>query len=332
MDQSTRAVRLINVTMTLALCAAATFSNQDPSELDSMARARIEQARSSIVMVKVVDQSNETISQALGFFIRKDLVATDSEIADRNSRLHLTASTKERMIKVLSSGYYFLPYVLLETQAEVSPLSLGDSERVALNDSVYMLSDSGKIAAGRVTGTATIKNTRTFLISLPIDSNNKGAPVFNRYGEVIGIAAKTPDGQSAGLAWPSHLLATLKHLGEPGVGVGAGEGPRFPVGSAAPNTDGLAANRVDTKPVRLSAPNPKYTEAARANGIQGSVVLRVLVGVDGNVNAIRVVRGLPDGLTEQAIAAVRLSKFKPATKDAKPVEFWIAVEINFNLR
>jgi Gram-negative bacterial TonB protein C-terminal len=46
----------------------------------------------------------------------------------------------------------------------------------------------------------------------------------------------------------------------------------------------------------------------------------------------RVVRGLPDGLTEQAIAAVRLSKFKPAAKDAKPVEFWIAVEINFNLR
>jgi hypothetical protein len=32
----------------------------------------------------------------------------------------------------------------LQTQAEILPLSLGDSERVAQNDAVYMLSDSGK--------------------------------------------------------------------------------------------------------------------------------------------------------------------------------------------
>ena len=104
------------------------------------------------------------------------------------------------------------------------------------------------------------------------------------------------------------------------------------VGAGASNADGSAATRVDTKPVRLSAPNPRYTEAARANGIQGSVVLRVLVGEDGYVNAIRVVRGLPDGLTEQAIAAARLSKFKPAMKDGKPVPNWVVLEINFNIR
>lgn len=331
MKQSTRGLRIINVAMLLALCAAATFG-QDPSELDSTARERMEQARAAIVMVKTVDQSNETISQAPGFFIRKDLIATDIENVDRNSRLQVTAATKVGTVKVLSSGNYFLPYVLLETPAEVSPLRLGDSERVALNDSVYMLNDSGEIAAGRITGTTTIKNTPAFLISLPINSTNKGAPVFNRYGEVIGIAAKSPDGQSAGLAWPSQLLATLKHLGEPGVGAGAGDGPRFSSGSAATNTNTSAASRVDTKPVRLSAPNPQYTEAARANGIQGSVVLRVLVGDDGNVSAIRVVSGLPDGLTEQAIAVARLSKFKPAMKDGKPVPYWVVLEINFTIR
>lgn len=331
MEQTTLRARLINVAMVLALCAAATFGNQDPSELDSTARERIEQARASIVMVKKMDQENQTISQAVGFFVRKDLVATDIEI-DRNSRVQVTAATKAGTVKVLSSGNYVLPYVLVETQAEVSPLSLGDSERVALNDAVYMFDDTGKIVSGTLTGTTTIKNTRAFLISLPIDSNNKGAPVFNRYGEVIGVAAKSPDGQSAGLAWPSDLLATLKHLGEPGVGVGAGDGPRFGVGAAASNTDVSAATRVDTKPVRLSAPNPRYTEAARANGIQGSVLLRVLVGEDGNVNAIRVVRGLPDGLTEQAIAAARLSKFKPAMKDGKPVPYWVVLEISFNIR
>src|ERR1044072_4209417 len=149
MDQSTRVVRLINVSIVLALCAAAAFSSQDPTELAASTRERIKQARDSIVTVKTVDQSNQIVSQALGFFVRKDLVATDIEI-DRNSPLHATVATKAGMIKVLSAGHYILPYVLVETQAEVSPLSLGDSERVALKDSVYMLSDTGEIAAGTV--------------------------------------------------------------------------------------------------------------------------------------------------------------------------------------
>lgn len=58
---------------------------------------------------------------------------------------------------------------------------------------------------------------------------------------MIGIAAKSSDGPSAGLAWPSHLLAMLKNLGEPGVGVGRGEEPPVRVGSAALITDGSAS-------------------------------------------------------------------------------------------
>jgi TonB family protein len=315
-----------------ALCAAATFSNQDRPDLDSTAKTRIEQARTSIVIIKTVDQANETVSQALGFFVRKDLVATDSTVLDTNSRLHLTAATKDRVIKVSSSGHYVLPYLLVEAQAEVSPLRLGDSERLALNDAVYMLNDAGEIAAGKITGTTTIKNNRAFLISLPVNSSNRGGPIFNAHGEVIGIAAKSLDGRSAGLAWPSDLLASLSHLGEPGVGVGAGNGPPFSVEPRVTHGDSSATPQVDTKPVRLNSPAPRYTEAARANRTQGSVILRVLVGVDGNANAVRVVRGLPDGLTEQAIATARLTKFKPAMKDGKPVEFWVVLEMNFNLR
>src|ERR1044071_8219510 len=183
--------RLISPAMILALCATATFS-QDSNELNSTARQRIEQARASIVVIKALDESNKTISQALGFFIRKDLVVTDNEVADRNSGHHVTAETKAGMIKVLYPGHYFLPYVLVQTQPDITPLTLADSERLAVNDSVYMLSDSGEITTGKITGTTTIKNTQAFLISLPINSDNKGSPIFNRYGEVVGIAAKSP--------------------------------------------------------------------------------------------------------------------------------------------
>jgi len=56
------------------------------------------------------------------------------------------------------------------------------------------------------------------------------------------------------------------------------------------------------------------------------------VGADGDVKQVRVVRGLPDGLTEQAIEAARQAKFKPAVKDGKPVPYWVLIQMGFNLR
>lgn len=323
-------MKLFGVALAVAVCAVATFSQQNPGELSPAAIERIKQTSASIVIVKAASDSGETSSAALGFFIRKDLIATDSGVVDRNSRLHVSVDTKSGAAKVISWGNYFLPYVLVETQPNVTPLPLADSERVATNDYVYMLSDAG-ILTGKVTGTTTIKNTRAFLLSLAITPADRGAPIFNRYGEVIGIAAKSPDGQSEGLAWSSELLATLKHLGEPGVGVGAGTGPRFS-DDPTPTYNTPPASTVDTKPVRLNSPRPQYTEEARANSIQGTVSLRVQVDIDGSVRAIRVVRGLPYGLSEQAIAVARETKFKPAMKDGKPVAYWVGLEISFILR
>ena len=47
---------------------------------------------------------------------------------------------------------------------------------------------------------------------------------------------------------------------------------------------------------------------------------------------VRVIHGLPDGLTEQAIEAARQAKFKPAIKDGKPVPYWVSMQMEFNLR
>ena len=326
--QLVRRVAIVIVASIGSLYSGPPCLAQVSNELELTARARIEQARASIVVVIAENESAQTVAQAIGFFVRNDLVATDMNVPNTASRVSVSVKSKEGKLKVLSRGNYFLPYVLLEKQSEVLPLRLADSERVAVNDSVYMLGDPGQISAGSVTGTTTLKRERAFLISLPINSNNKGAPIFNREGEVIGIAGESPDGHSAGLAFPSSLLAQLKHLGEPGVGAGSGDG--YPVGSTTTNTP--AVSRVDTKPVRLSSPALQYTEAARNNNIQGTVILRVLVGEDGKVQQVRVVRGLPDGLTEQAIAAARQTKFKPAMKDGKPVPYWVALEMEFNIR
>ena len=59
---------------------------------------------------------------------------------------------------------------------------------------------------------------------------------------------------------------------------------------------------------------------------------RVLVGADGRVQQVRVVRGLPAGLNEEAIRAAAQMRFKPAVKNGQPVPFWVVLQIEFNLR
>ena len=88
---------------------------------------------------------------------------------------------------------------------------------------------------------------------------------------------------------------------------------------------------VTTKARVLSKPEPQYTERARSQGVRGTVVLRAIFADDGRVKHIIVVRSLPDGLTEMALAAARRIKFVPATLNGLPVSVFIQLEYNFNL-
>jgi protein TonB len=81
----------------------------------------------------------------------------------------------------------------------------------------------------------------------------------------------------------------------------------------------------------LAKPEPQYTEEARRNQITGSVVLRVVFSRVGEVTNIRAIQALPFGLTEKAIAAARLIRFRPATKDGRTVNVYMQLEYNFNL-
>ena len=112
----------------------------------------------------------------------------------------------------------------------------------------------------------------------------------------------------------------------------AGAGPAVPVG----NTTRPEASRGSGAPVKpLAAPVAafeatkmplpqgrcygKYTDEARAAGIEGTVVLDLIVGDDGRVREVTVVEGLGHGLDEAAIAALRACRFSPGEKDGKPV-------------
>lgn len=89
-----------------------------------------------------------------------------------------------------------------------------------------------------------------------------------------------------------------------------------------------------TPPAVVREVRPEYTAEAKANRIQGSVLLSVVVQTDGSVGAVEVTRSLDDkyGLDQAAVAAARKWEFKPGTKDGKPVPVRVTLELTFTLK
>jgi TonB family protein len=85
------------------------------------------------------------------------------------------------------------------------------------------------------------------------------------------------------------------------------------------------------KPTILYKEKAEYTPEARANKARGSVILNVIFGADGAIRVLRVVHGLPHGLTGQALKAAQRVRFEPAVKDGKPVDVRGDLEFSFEL-
>lgn len=81
----------------------------------------------------------------------------------------------------------------------------------------------------------------------------------------------------------------------------------------------------------ISKLKAQYTEAARSNGLQGTVTLRVSFLASGGIGSIQVIKGLKYGLTEQAIAAVKKMVFLPEKRNGVAVTTSRPVSFAFNI-
>jgi TonB family protein len=124
-----------------------------------------------------------------------------------------------------------------------------------------------------------------------------------------------------------------------GPGRGRGIGPGDPNGVVRPGngrpeidyTRPFHPNDVTRSAVITHKPEPDYSEKARRNRVEGFVVLRLVLGLSGEVTVFSVVKGLPDGLNEKAMAAARQIKFTPAEKDGRKVSQYAVLLYAFHL-
>jgi TonB family protein len=76
--------------------------------------------------------------------------------------------------------------------------------------------------------------------------------------------------------------------------------------------------------------NPIYPPDAKANRIQGAVILEVIIGKDGTIQNINSVTG-PDMLQESALEAVRQWIYKPYLLNGQPTEVQSTITVNYTL-
>ena len=90
--------------------------------------------------------------------------------------------------------------------------------------------------------------------------------------------------------------------------------------------------RLDLRPPERKSqpPAPAYTREARQAGVGGAVTLQGFVNERGRIQDVTVVRGLPYGMTNQAIRAFQKVRYKPATLDGEPVLWPVSISFNFS--
>ena len=133
---------------------------------------------------------------------------------------------------------------------------------------------------------------------------------------VAFFAPSTPS-----LSWDDALTAVRNS--------GGGKASRPDSGPA--DTRSISADLANVPLNILSKPKAAYTDEARNNDTQGAVTLKITFMASGEIGDITVVSGLPDGLTDQAIAAARQIKFEPKKVNGLPVTVVMTFQYGFNI-
>ena len=76
----------------------------------------------------------------------------------------------------------------------------------------------------------------------------------------------------------------------------------------------------------------KYPPSAAKEGVQGTVIISAYIGATGTVDKVEVEKSPNDELSQAALDAVKLVRFKPGKVDDKAVKSVVKVPVRFRLQ
>ena len=174
-------------------------------------------AKPAIVRIEVEGHDGSS-GIGTGFF-----VADNGRIA---TNLHVIVQAKVARV-VLLDGTKFpvnsvfaideerdLAIIGISTQRRVPVLRLGDSDDVAAGDAVIAIGNPQgfdyTVSDGLISSVRRATDLTLLQISAPISQGSSGGPLFNEYGEVIGVATLLArNGQNLNFAVPANYLRPM---------------------------------------------------------------------------------------------------------------------------
>ncbi|XPV74713.1 MAG: TonB family protein [Desulfovibrio sp.] len=137
------------------------------------------------------------------------------------------------------------------------------------------------------------------------------APATNIELPEVDFTIKTS--MSANMNLPS--LSSIPSLSAPAALAGGGS---------------LSIGELDNVPAQLFAPDPRHPQEAKRRGIKSTITAELYVNAQGHVTAVKIINGKHKEVFENSIRKALLRwRFKPGTKDGKPVAWRAIVPFKF---
>ena len=175
-------------------------------------------ALAATVSLEVQDENGVTRRRGSGFFVRRNLIATNFHVIKGAARVRVTlVNTKTTYyIEDVTAIDESNDLALVKVTAEgVTPLPLGNSDTVRIGDTVYVTDNprwsKGTASDGTIIGRRH-KYRERLQMDIPISRSGMGGPVLNRHGEVIGVSVSADNplkAQDFNFATPSNALKAL---------------------------------------------------------------------------------------------------------------------------
>ncbi len=87
----------------------------------------------------------------------------------------------------------------------------------------------------------------------------------------------------------------------------------------------------ECEPMIIFRAVPEYPDIAKRAGIEGTVIVQVLLNKDGKVKKALLGKTSDEVFTESALAAAQKWVFTPALMQGKPVTVWVSIPFQFRL-
>jgi TonB family protein len=167
-----------------------------------------------------------------------------------------------------------------------------------------------------------------------------GNPYGGMQGPAVaphGVVGSTGIGNGLKSGSNAGVVGRVASAGIPGAtGTGTGTYGKvasagIPAATAAAVVPKMAVLPTTTNLEVISKPPVQYTGEARQLKVQGDVILRVTFTANGQVVVQDVLRGLGHGLDEEARRVAQQIRFRPATRDGRPVDLTTNITITFQL-